>query len=166
MNKNIYICPTPELEEAAGKDVIASKLSGSAYSGSAGLDLYCSKDVVFSLTPETCLIDTGIRMIIPQGYVGIIKERSSIGKAPLRIFERDLILRAGVIDSDYRGVIKVKVSHPHFEDYEGYSAGDRLPYQLIVVKCSSQYRLVTPHEFSDLDDFSTERFEKGFGSSN
>ncbi len=166
MNKNIYICPTPELERAVGKDVIASKFSGPAYSGSAGLDLYCSEDVVFSLNPETHLIDTGIKMIIPQGYVGLIKERSSIGKSPFRAWEKDLVLRAGVIDSDYRGVIKVKVSHPHFEDYEGYSAGSRLPYQLVVIKCSSQYRLVTPEEFYDLADFSTERNEKGFGSSN
>ena len=80
MNKNIYICPTPELQNSLGSDFLNDYFSGPAYAGSAGLDLYCSKDVVFSHSPKTYLIDTGVKMIRPQGYAGLITYRISIGK--------------------------------------------------------------------------------------
>ena len=140
-------------------------LKGPAYSGSAGLDLYCAR--VFEIEQgQTRLIDTGIRTMIPPDHVGILKERSSIGKRydP----ELSLQLRAGVIDSDYRGVIYVKVSLP-FGSYHHsalYKPGDRLPYQLVVHKCTNNYVAISEEIFEERADFLTERGSRGFGSSN
>jgi dUTP pyrophosphatase len=60
--------------------------------GAAGYDLYALEDIV--LTEESADIKTGIAMEIPLGYVGIIKQRSSMRKYTT--------VRAGVIDADYR----------------------------------------------------------------
>ena len=67
---------------------------------SAGIDLAC--DVAFTLQPnERRLIGTGIAMAIPEGMWGEIKPRSSLAT------QYGIDIMAGVIDSDYRGEIKV-----------------------------------------------------------
>lgn len=71
---------------------------------SAGADLYAGEDGVVLIAPgETKLISTGISMEIPNGYVGLLVARSSMA------VKRDLAPanKVGVIDSDYRGEIKV-----------------------------------------------------------
>ena len=78
-----------------------------AYSGeSAGLDLYNSgpsvtiKPVSDFSYQNKILIPTGLRVIVPEGYVALIQERGSITKTPLKV-------RAGVIDRGYTGEIFV-----------------------------------------------------------
>ena len=67
---------------------------------SAGIDLAC--DEPFILQPnERRLIGTGIAMAIPEGMWGEIKPRSSLAT------QYGIDIMAGVIDSDYRGEIKV-----------------------------------------------------------
>ena len=71
---------------------------------SAGADLYALLDEDLEIKPgETVMIKTGLAMAIPTGYAGLIYARSSLGSkkglAPAN--------KVGVIDSDYRGEIKV-----------------------------------------------------------
>lgn len=77
-------------------------LPSQANNRAAGLDLVVTEDAY--LQPgETRLIKTGIAMEIPDGYVGIIRTRSSS-------FKRGIITQ-GTIDSDYRGEIYVVVTN-------------------------------------------------------
>ena len=76
---------------------------------SAGADLY-NLDIedVEIAAHQTVLIHTGIAMEIPVGYVGLVFARSGIatkkGLAPAN--------KVGVIDSDYRGEIRIPL-HNH-----------------------------------------------------
>ncbi len=64
----------------------------------AGLDLYCYYNTI--LTRHTsAVISTGVQILIPEGYVGLIKAK---GKNPW-------IVSAGVIDAGYTGEIMVKI---------------------------------------------------------
>jgi len=66
------------------------------YPNDAGYDLYANGD--YWLAPkEELIIPLGIAIEIPDGYVGIIKEKSGI---------ENLIVGAGVIDSGFRGELK------------------------------------------------------------
>ena len=65
----------------------------------AGWDLYADDDM--EIWPgETKLISTGVSLEIPDGYVGLIWDRSSMGV-------KGIHRHAGVIDSGYRGEVKV-----------------------------------------------------------
>ena len=62
---------------------------------SAGYDLYSIEDI--SLLPLSITkIHLGFAAAFPPGYVGSIRDRSSMGKKGIHVF-------GGVIDSDYRG---------------------------------------------------------------
>ena len=66
----------------------------------AGWDLYTTKK---SIIPTNALraLETGISIAIPDGYYGQISERSGFS------MQNTLKLKAGVIDSGYRGEIKI-----------------------------------------------------------
>ena len=88
-------------------------------------------------------------MAIPTGYVGLLFPRSSVTKTDLRLANC-----VGVIDSDYRGPIKVVFDR---KGKRSYNVGDRVA-QLVIVPA--------PHldiiEVDELDD--TDRGINGFGS--
>lgn len=72
--------------------------------GAAGLDLYACLDGPETIPPGgRALIPTGVAMAIPEGCVGLMAVRSSMG------VRRKLSMPngVGVIDSDYRGPISV-----------------------------------------------------------
>ena len=76
-----------------------AQLPTQANPSDAGWDLYADEDV--EIWPgETKLISTGISLEIPDGYVGLIWDRSSMGV-------KGIHRHAGVIDSGYRGEVKV-----------------------------------------------------------
>lgn len=70
---------------------------------------------------------TGLAMEIPEGYVGLIFPRSSISKTP-----HSLANSVGVIDSSYRGEIKLRMRYEEDREDMEYGFGDRVG-QLIVV---------------------------------
>jgi dUTP pyrophosphatase len=70
------------------------------HAGDAGWDLYCAGDGVEIRSGATALVPTGIALEIPAGWYGQIKSRSSLGA-------RGVVVTAGVIDSGYRGEVKV-----------------------------------------------------------
>jgi dUTP pyrophosphatase len=94
---------------------------------------------------------TDLAMEIPKGYVGLLFPRSSISKT-------DHFLRnsVGVIDSGYRGEIKLRMSIPALGENE-YVIGDKVG-QLILMKLP----WVEIEEVKELSD--TDRGEGGFGS--
>jgi dUTP pyrophosphatase len=70
--------------------------------GSAGYDLYTTMQI--DLWPgESKTVPTGWGVAIPSGYVGLIRPRSGVA---VRNF---LEIGAGVIDSDYRGEILLRL---------------------------------------------------------
>ena len=98
--------------------------------GSAGLDLTNTGRGTIHISPGvTHHIHTGIRVAIPEGHVGLLFVRSSLG------VKRGLVLAngTGVIDSDYRGEI-IAVLHNTSNGVQAIEQGERVA-QLVVVPC-------------------------------
>ena len=119
----------------------------------AGADLYaCSAEEITIKAGETVMVPTGIAVAIPQGYVGLVFARSSLG------IKRGLAPanKVGVIDADYRGEIMVGL-HNH-------SGADQTiaPYERVAQMAIVPFLQVGYEESDNLDE--TERGIGGFGS--
>jgi len=123
-----------------------------AHDGDAGLDLHCLRP--YSLQPfERILIETGIALAIPEGYAGFVIPRSGLAiKQGL-----SLVNTPGLIDSGYRGEIKVAAINLDPRNVLTLDAGDRIA-QLVVVP----FARVAVVEVEALDE--TMRSSGGFGS--
>ncbi len=122
--------------------------------GSAGLDLFTSsKDLYYIAPNEYRLVDTAVKIAIPEGFVGLVIERSSLHTLGL-----SLANSVGVIDSDYRGTIRLSVLNKN-QHIIAIEPSTRLA-QLLIVPVPR----VTLNERLSLDD--TCRGEGGFGSTN
>ncbi len=120
-----------------------------ATDGSAGLDLF-----VNTLDQNRTLIGTGVHVEIPKGWVGLLLPRSSWGIKGLALANT-----VGVIDSDYRGEVKlVRDKHPHKGHLE-MNKGDKVA-QLVVVRCTTDAQQVDSLEQLSV----TDRGDGGFGS--
>ena len=75
-----------------------AKLPTHGHPGDAGVDLYCIEDVRFPPGKQE-RVHTGVAIEIPEGYVGLIWDKSSIS------FNLGLKVMGGVIDAGYRGEI-------------------------------------------------------------
>lgn len=121
---------------------------------SAGADLYALMEGDSLLIPagETALIGTGLTFEIPEGYVGLVYARSGLatkrGLAPAN--------KVGVIDSDYRGELKVALFNQSGKE-QTIAAGERIA-QLVI----APYLSATFEEADALSD--TARGSGGFGS--
>lgn len=117
--------------------------------GSAGMDIAADED---STIPEysRCWVSTGISIAIAPAHVGLIWPRSGLAASGLDT-------SAGVIDSDYRGELKVLLCNgtPHPRRIR---QGDRIA-QLIVLPIASP----TLVEVDTLPEASCRH--DGFGSS-
>jgi len=124
-----------------------------AYAGDAGLDLRSAEDV--TLAPfERSLISTGIAVAIPQGYAGFVLPRSGLAaRAGLSI-----VNAPGLIDSQYRGEVKIVAINLDAHEPLVIQRGDRIA-QLVILSTPA----VTLIERDVLDE--TERNSGGFGSS-
>ena len=100
------------------------------------------------------MIPTGLACVIPEGWEGQIRCRSSLGK-------KGMILPNGVgtIDSDYRGELKVLATWIGHGDSFTISKGERIAQMLFAPVPLVKIEEVA---MSELD--STERGEGGFGS--
>lgn len=125
-----------------------------ATAGSAGLDLCACIDEPLTLAGgETALIPTGLAIALPSAQYGaFVFARSGLSiKHGI-----GLLNSVGVIDSDYRGEIKVGVINQIQEPYT-VQPGERIA-QLVVMPVS----VMPVEEAADLDE--TERGAGGFGS--
>lgn len=102
-----------------------TELISYAHDGDAGLDL-CATDDVTLMPQEWQMVGSGISMAIPKGFVGLVVPRSGMGC-------KGLVLKntLGVIDSTYRGEIKV----PLFNNNPTYK-WRRLGHAIRVALCS------------------------------
>lgn len=125
-----------------------------ATSGSAGYDLYFDSIVPCTDAYMTHLvtISTGIAVEIPTGYVGLLVPRSSIYKTNLRLTNS-----VGVIDSDYRGDVRVIFDIRLFPGTFGYSVGDRVAQLVLTPVFNPDIEIVEELE-------PTQRWLNGFGS--
>ncbi len=119
----------------------------------AGADLYSAeKEDVVIMPGETKFIGTGLAVEIPDGYVGLVYARSGLackrGLAPAN--------KVGVIDSDYRGEVKVALLN-HGKEPQKVEKGERIAQMVVAPYLSAVYE-----EAEELSD--TERGEGGFGS--
>ncbi len=118
--------------------------------GDAGFDLRSSEDVVLQ-PAQQCMVHTGLKLAIPLGWVGIVKDRSSM--ALKRVYTH-----AGVIDAAYRGEICIVLSNQGESTYH-IEAGAKIA-QLVLIPCST-----SATEVLSLDELGeTERGQGGFGS--
>ena len=124
-----------------------------AYPGDAGLDLRSNDDI--DIAPfERVLIPTGLVIAIPDGYAGFVQPRSGISlKRGLGIANTP-----GLIDSQYRGELKVIALNMNKDKSLHVSKGDRIA-QLVIQRVP----IVHIEEVDMLDE--TVRGESGFGSS-
>lgn len=118
----------------------------------AGIDLYNNDREIF-LESEIVTVDTKVKVEIPDGYVGLLFVRSSLGARGV-----SLANSVGVIDSDYRGYIKAKIRYSGNDAYERIKYGERILQLVIMPYAAFDIGLVG--ELSE-----TKRGEGGFGSS-
>lgn len=119
----------------------------------AGADLYaCLSEPVTIAPGETFFVPTGLSLEVPKGCAGLIYARSSLGAkrglAPAN--------KVGVIDSDYRGEIRVVLLN-HSKQEQTIAPGERIAQMIITPVITPAY--VEAEELSD-----TCRGTGGFGS--
>ena len=115
-----------------------------AHVGDAGLDLYAREDAIIRARGGRLLMPTGVAVAIPYGYMGLAVPRSGLALK----HGVTLVNTPGIIDSGYRGELKVvMINTDPDKDYE-IKRGDRVA-QLII----SRYDNVTWTEVTELSGF-------------
>jgi dUTP pyrophosphatase len=142
---------------------------------SAGYDLYASVDeiitwenegsvpnevikhrTVYVYPGERLLISTGVVFGIREGFVGIIKPRSGLA------LRHGIDVLAGVIDSDYRGVVGVVLQNHGFDKFR-VDDGDRIAQIMFIPHESPD--IVVCSDLSELPKTGDDaRGDGGFGS--
>jgi dUTP diphosphatase len=124
-----------------------------AYPGDAGLDLSAAERV--ELAPGArALVGTGLAVAIPEGHAGFVQPRSGLAAE----HGITIVNSPGLVDSGYRGELKVVLLNTDLERTFVVEPGTRIA-QLVVVPVATPQ----PVEVAELPD--TERGERGFGSS-
>lgn len=119
----------------------------------ACFDLHIASFLYRNRGDNTACYDTGLAFEIPQGYCMLIYSRSGHG------FNQDIRLSncVGVIDSDYRGSVKVKLRGDDISIAPLFEVGDRIAQAMIIP--------VNRVDFECADELdSTDRGVGGFGS--
>jgi len=120
-----------------------------AHEGDAGFDLRAKKRTVVS-PGERAFIPTGLSVEIPEGFAGLIWDKSGLA------MKHGLKTLGGVIDSSYRGEIVVGIVNLSDKDHI-FQKGDKTAQMLI--------QKVERVNFEEVEEVSkTERGEGGFGS--
>ena len=116
--------------------------------GAAGYDMYSCETVL--IPPRgRLLVSTGIRIAVPHGTYGRVAPRSGLAC-------KGIDVGAGVIDSDYTGIVKVLLINSTEESFEVRSS-DRVAQLIIEVIGTPLIKVVEKLE-------ETKRGQGGFGS--
>ncbi len=126
-----------------------AKVPSYAHIGDAGMDLYSYSEEI--LKPgDRFKVNTGIAMEIPEGFVGLIWDKSGVA------MNSGIKVIGGVVDCGYRGEIIVGVINLSKEDFI-IKQGQKIAQMIIQRK-----EEVEIEEVQKLTD--TSRGEDGFGS--
>lgn len=122
-----------------------------ATNGAACFDIQSASDAVIP-PGGTAILDTGLRFRIPVGHVLMVYSRSGHG------FKHDVSLSngTGVIDSDYRGELKVKLRNDGAAPFT-VKHGDRVAQAMLI-------QLPNLHMIAGTVENDTARGTGGFGS--
>ncbi|MDO5286067.1 MAG: dUTP diphosphatase [Actinomycetia bacterium] len=124
-----------------------------AHPGDAGADLAISEDVVI-LPGQRVLVGTGIAVVIPDGYVGLVHPRSGLAAR----HGLTIVNAPGTIDSGYRGEIRVNLLNTDVGQPVSLRRGD-LVAQLVI-------QPVARAEVVEVDELPpSQRGQSGHGSS-
>ncbi len=128
-------------------------LPATSYDGDAGLDLAACERV--ELGPgERAVVATGLALALPPGYAGFIQPRSGLAaRSGITI-----VNAPGLIDSGYRGEVRVVLLNTDRDETFVVESGDRIA-QLIVLPVPG----VDAVEVDELPV--SDRGTRGFGSS-
>lgn len=119
------------------------------HKGDAGFDLRSVEEIV--LKPgERVKVKTGVAMEIPEGYAGLVWDRSGMAA------NHGIKTMAGVVDSSYRGEISVVLVNLSDKDLK-IEKGHKIAQMLVQKVENPEIEIV-----ESLDD--SERGEGGFGS--
>lgn len=121
-----------------------------AHDSDAGFDLYTREDVVV-FGESDAIIDTGVHMSIPNGYVGFVKAKSGLS------VKHQIEHGAGVVDAGYTGSICVHLYNHNGTRYK-FKSGEKVAQIVILPIPCVELNLVNTLEDS-------ERGSNGFGSS-
>lgn len=125
-----------------------AKLPSRSHPSDAGLDLYATENC--SIPPYgQDIIPTGIKIAIPNNYVGLIWDKSGLAS-------QGFTTMGGVIDSSYRGEIKVIFKNLS-EDIYNIQAGQKIA-QLLIQKINTP--IIKEAKIND----NSARNTNGFGS--
>lgn len=126
-----------------------------AHEGDAGYDLASVEEV--TLAPgERALARTGIALAIPEGYAGLVLPRSGLAVR----HGVSLVNAPGLIDSGYRGEVKVPLINHDRERSFTVEPGMRVAQLLLVRAADAVFVAV-----ESLEESADGRGEGGFGSS-
>ena len=124
------------------------KMPTKAHDADAGFDLFTPDRVVVK-PHDSVVINTGVHMEIPVGFVGFLKSKSGLNMCGIR--------GEGVIDSGYTGQVVVKLFNDG-EEYVILEEGQKC-IQIVILPIP-EVELVQVDRFEE-----TERGDNGFGSS-
>ena len=102
-----------------------AKLPTVGHLGDAGIDFYATDDVEFA-PHEQQRVPTGVAFEIPDGYVGLIWDKSSIS------FNKGLKVMGGVIDACFRGELVMSLYNTSNEKQK-IAKGEKIA-QMIIQK--------------------------------
>jgi len=126
-----------------------AKIPTYAHEGDAGMDIYSVESVVVEAGAHA-KIHTGVAVEIPNGFVGLVWDKSGIS------MNYGLKTLGGVIDAGYRGEVMVGVANLSKENYV-VEKGHKIA-QVLIQKIESP-------EIVEVKELNTsERGKKGFGS--
>ncbi|MBR2408932.1 MAG: dUTP diphosphatase [Lachnospiraceae bacterium] len=126
-----------------------AKMPTKAHKSDAGYDIYAPD--AFGVAPKcSWTIDTGVHMVIPDGYVGFLKSKSGLNV-------KHGLTGEGVVDAGYTGSIKVKMYNDSNSPYI-FEKGDKV-IQIVILPIP-ETKLVHVDSLEE-----TDRGNNGFGSS-
>ena len=130
----------------------AGRAPAQAHDGDAGYDLHAAETVTIG-PGERASVGTGIAVAIPPGRAGLVVPRSGLAAR----HGISVVNAPGLIDSGYRGELRVLLLNTDRETSFAVEPGDRIA-QLVLVAVEAP-----PLEESELLD-ETARGAGGFGS--
>lgn len=119
------------------------------YDNDAGFDLKTRENFTVP-AGGSYTTDTGVHMALPDGCCGLV-----VAKSGLNV--KHGITSTGLLDSGFRGSLKIKLYNYSKYDYQ-FKAGEKISQLVILPIPAVELEVV-----EELDD--TERSDRGFGSS-